>query len=242
MGLPFRRPLTITTDRGAQFESRLFAELTRFLGTTRIRTTSCHPAANGLVERFHRQLKAALFCHAHPERWLLQLPLVLLGVRSALKPDVGCSPAELVYGCGFRLPGEFFSPQPQSSSAPANIVSQLRQFADNLRPVPTCSARANQVFHLPAALDTCSHVYLRHDAIRKALQPPYDGPYKVLSRSAKNMTLEVKGKPSVVTIDRVKPAFVAISAVLPSAAAAPPAEPAVLPVRLPPRKKVSWKC
>ncbi|BHF65467.1 hypothetical protein SprV_0200847800 [Sparganum proliferum] len=53
-------PSTVTTDRGAQFESALFQTLLNFLGCTRIRTTAYHPAANGVVERFHRQLKTSL--------------------------------------------------------------------------------------------------------------------------------------------------------------------------------------
>jgi hypothetical protein len=48
----FGHPQTITTDQGRQFESQLS------------RTTAYHPAANGLVERFHRTLKAAIMCHA----------------------------------------------------------------------------------------------------------------------------------------------------------------------------------
>nr|VZI04397.1 unnamed protein product [Spirometra erinaceieuropaei] len=56
----FGAPSTVTTDRGAQFESALFQTLLNFLGCTRIRTTAYHPAANGMVERFHRQLKTAL--------------------------------------------------------------------------------------------------------------------------------------------------------------------------------------
>ena len=43
-------PSTITTDRGQQFESALWTQLMRLLGTQRIHTTSYHPIANGLVE------------------------------------------------------------------------------------------------------------------------------------------------------------------------------------------------
>ena len=54
----FGVPTTITTDRGSQFESSLWSALMKFLGTTRIHTTSYHPQTNGLIERFHRHLKS----------------------------------------------------------------------------------------------------------------------------------------------------------------------------------------
>nr|VZI51325.1 unnamed protein product [Spirometra erinaceieuropaei] len=63
----FGAPSMITTDRGAQSESTLFQTLLNFLGCTLIRTTAYHPAAHGLVERFHRQLKTALRTAEDPE-------------------------------------------------------------------------------------------------------------------------------------------------------------------------------
>ena len=56
----FGVPSTITTDRGAQFESSLLSHLTMSLAFKRIRTTAYHPCSNGILERFHRQLKASL--------------------------------------------------------------------------------------------------------------------------------------------------------------------------------------
>ena len=52
--------LKITTDQGREFESRLFEELCRLLGVKHTRTSAYHPASNGMVERLHRQLKAAI--------------------------------------------------------------------------------------------------------------------------------------------------------------------------------------
>ncbi len=103
----FGTPATLTTDRGSQFESALWKELMVLLGTSRIRTTAYHPAANGMVERFHRQLKAALKAQPYPDRWMEALPTVLLGIRTAVKRDISCTSAELVYGTTLRLPGEF---------------------------------------------------------------------------------------------------------------------------------------
>ncbi|RXG62121.1 hypothetical protein Avbf_11277 [Armadillidium vulgare] len=70
--------------------------------------------------------------------------------------------------------------------------------------------------YIPRDLFTCSHVYLRVDRIRKPLEAPYQGPFKVLSRSSKCFTLLLpSGKHEVVSIDRLKPA------ILPSADPSP---------------------
>ena len=53
-------PLNIVTDRGGQFESAIFNQLLRFLGSHHVRPTSYHPASNGMVERLHCHSKAAL--------------------------------------------------------------------------------------------------------------------------------------------------------------------------------------
>ena len=83
--------------------------LLTILGSTRIRTSSYHHIANGMIEQFHHQLlKAALKSHLNPTDWSCSLPLVLLGIRIALKEDLGCTAAELVYGTTLRLPGSFF--------------------------------------------------------------------------------------------------------------------------------------
>lgn len=97
------------TDRGRQFELALFKHLSNIIGSQHKRTTAYHPACNGIIERFHRQLKAAIVCHA-TNNWVESLPLVLLGIRNAYKEDLQSTPAELVYGETLRLPGELFHP------------------------------------------------------------------------------------------------------------------------------------
>ena len=65
----FGTPATITTDRGAQFESKLWDGLCNQFGIVRNRTTSYHPQSNGMVECFHRQLKSAIMAHESPNPW-----------------------------------------------------------------------------------------------------------------------------------------------------------------------------
>ncbi|GBL87380.1 hypothetical protein AVEN_13688-1 [Araneus ventricosus] len=57
-------------------------------------------------------------------------------------------------------------------------------------------------------LSSCSHVFLRTDALRKGLQPPYEGPFQVLDRNEKIFKINKNGKELTVNIDRVKPAYV----------------------------------
>jgi cleavage and polyadenylation specificity factor subunit 1 len=105
----FGCPQTITTDQGRQFESQIFRSLAQLCGIQLSRTTAHHPAANGLVERFHRTLKAAIKCHAD-QQWTDDIPLVLLGIRTAYKADLQASVAELVYGEHLRIPSELLTP------------------------------------------------------------------------------------------------------------------------------------
>ena len=93
--LCFGVPLTITTDQGQQFELTLWTHLMRLLGTHRIQTTAYHPIANGLVERFHCQLKGAIKCLPDTTHWTKALPLILLGICTSFKQDCHCTAAEL---------------------------------------------------------------------------------------------------------------------------------------------------
>ena len=91
--------------------------------------------ANGLVERFHRQLKGALKCLPDPNHWTTALPLVLLGIRTTIKQDLKCTAAEMVYGTTLRLPGEFFT-STTNNMDPISYATQLKTFMQQIKPPP----------------------------------------------------------------------------------------------------------
>ena len=195
----FGVPSTITTDRGQQFESTLW--------TQRIRTTAYHPIANGLVERVHRQLKAALKCSQNPIQWIKALPMVLLGIRTTLKQDLKCTTAEMVYGTTLRLPGEFFSHSTVHNDInPVSYATQLKTLMQNI--TPSFTRQQQRKTHIHPDLLTCTFVFVRRDAVKKSLQPPYDGPFRVLKQHDKHYTLDIFGKEKVISLDRLKPAYI----------------------------------
>ncbi|GBN35834.1 Retrovirus-related Pol polyprotein from transposon 412 [Araneus ventricosus] len=120
----FGVPEVITTDQGRNFESDLLHSLTKYSGIYKIRTSAYNPAANGMVERFHRQLKDSLMCRfGSTERWVQQ---VLIDIRTAFEEDIDASSAEIVYGSNLRLPGQFLQDN-SVKTEPSEYLDLFRQ-------------------------------------------------------------------------------------------------------------------
>lgn len=203
----FGTPLHIVTDRGAQFEAELMAKLGQLLGFFRVRTTSYHPQTNGLLERFHRVLKSSLKCK--PGNWLEKLPIVLLGLRMApLDDSPFSSPFNAVTGANLMIPTAGIE---QKAKLNQGFIDTLAEHFQVLQPVVVEASRASvSDTFIPKDLDTCDEVWLRVDRVRRPLEAPYTGPFKVLERNPSNNTLllDIPGRvPQTVNLSRVKPVF-----------------------------------
>uniref|UniRef100_A0A8D8S1Q3 Uncharacterized protein n=1 Tax=Cacopsylla melanoneura TaxID=428564 RepID=A0A8D8S1Q3_9HEMI len=161
-----------------------------------------------MVERLHRQLKAAIKCHQN-DRWIDILPTVLLGIRSAWKEDIKATSAELVYGEPLRLPGEFLAPRNEAVEYDnsAEYVKTLRQHMQQLRPVDG-TQHGNKHNFIFKDLATSEYVFVRLDQSKRCLQMPYDGPYRVINRSPKTFIIDTNGTHKTISIDRLKPAYI----------------------------------
>ena len=170
------------------------------LGIEHSPTTAYHPQANGLVERFHRQLKDSMRARLATRDWPAHLPWVLLGLRSAPKEDHNISEAELLYGVPLALPGKLL----ETSEPPA------ASFLENLRWCPT-SIPTRPITGLqpspdpPKGLSSASFVFVRRGAPGPPLSPLYDSPYQVLASGPKFFTLQVGDRQDTVSVDRLKP-------------------------------------
>lgn len=99
-----------------------------------------HSTANGMVEHFDYQLKAAIKAYSDCSNWLEHLPFNLLGIQFTVKDGIGHTPTELVYGTALTLPGKMIKPvSSQDFPDPEKYVHHLQtsmfiyplQFPDN---------------------------------------------------------------------------------------------------------------
>ena len=109
----------ITSDRGAQFTSSLWAALCSLLNIQHNQTTAYHPQSNGMVERFDH------------------LPWVLLGLRAAAREDEGSTPTQAVFGSPLILTGQFLD----SPELPSKTF--LEQFSKTLSAAKHSATRHN---------------------------------------------------------------------------------------------------
>ncbi|XP_068211572.1 uncharacterized protein [Palaemon carinicauda] len=88
----FGVPDDITMERGPVFLSEIWLALANLMGTTLHSTMAYNPAANGMVERTHRTLKASLMASCTNADWKSLLPW-----DTTPRADGEPSPAEKVY-------------------------------------------------------------------------------------------------------------------------------------------------
>ncbi|BHF73867.1 hypothetical protein SprV_0401695100 [Sparganum proliferum] len=158
-----------------------------------------------MVGCFHRQLKTGLRAVEDPGNWSDNLSLALLRIRAALKSDLGCGAAELVFGTTLPLPGEMVTPTSRGADeTSANLVHRLRQFLRSPSPVPPLTTVTES--YVEEDLDNCTHVFVRCDRVRQPLESPYEGPFRVLARNAKTCRILRSDKEDVASVDRVKAA------------------------------------
>ena len=197
-------PESIITDRGTNFTSTIWQDVSKHLGIKLQHITAYNPEANGIIERYHRTLKTALASSSIVGDWSNKLPWVLLSLRATPHAALGASPAEAVYGKCLRLPSDVL-PTPDPGSSP----SAVSKITESFMPPRQTYVETIRKIRVPPALANSPFVYERIDSHRTPLSPCYSGPFPVINRKEKAFLINKNSHELWVSIDRLKPAYIA---------------------------------
>ncbi len=146
-------------------------------------------------------LKQALQARLSSSPWVDKLPWVLLGLRTVSKADTDSSAAELTYGCTLHLPSVLLPASRKSPFHMDQLIQRMRPFHESVTPIPFIRHRLPP-FHVPQAIQDARYEFIWSDGRRQPLQPPYEGPFKVLSKTNKFFTIQRGTSTTTVSIDR----------------------------------------
>ena len=203
----FGTPTAITTDRGSQFQSGLWNDLMH--GGTGHPTPQnrCLPPTSQWVDR--EISPATERCSQMSHATGLVDRGTSLGIAGHQVSSQGGQQVHYSRD-GLWQPspcprGIHPTTHPRCHRDPAAYAHRLRSVMTTISPASTHRAPPTSTY-FPATLDSSTHVFVRRDAVKRPLQPPYDGPFSVIRRTPKYYQLEMRGTADTVSVDRLKPA------------------------------------
>jgi transposase InsO family protein len=128
-------PDHLTTDRGANFLSKMMYEVYSLFDIHKINTTAYHPQANGQTERYNSTLTTTLsmYCAYDQKDWDRFLNFATFAYNSAYHETIQEMPFFVVYGREPRLPVDMLLRRPDETYP--SISTYVSDVAETLRRV-----------------------------------------------------------------------------------------------------------
>ena len=132
-------PSKILTDRGTQFESQLWHEVMKLMGTRIALASTHHPQTNGLTERMNRTLIAMIrkVCNQEKGKWVEMLPLMEFAYNNSRHSATGVTPFQAIQGTNPVVPAALVVPMDRTGVSPKSyateIASRLQRIHQTMR-------------------------------------------------------------------------------------------------------------
>ena len=224
-------PMTLLSDRGRNFQSKLIAEICNIMDVRKISTTSYCPQANGLAENCNRTLLNTLsfFINKCQRNWDVLLPFALFAIRTSKQGSTRQSPFYLLYGRHARTPQDIQYGQPIGSLESQNETFQERMdsFPGQMQAAWEEAKKAvekakkvmktqydKRVTKTAKDFNVGDHVYMYQPSPKKGISPKlqccYRGPSRIVEvtdTNARIIPLDTpRAKPQLVHLNRLKKA------------------------------------
>jgi transposase InsO family protein len=128
----FGAPLIIHSDKGPNYESKLFIELCKLLEIKKTRTSTRNPKCNGQAERFMKTLTRMIRAYLKNEQteWDLNLGCLAAAYRATQNDSTKLTPNLVMLGREVRLPAEIAF---GSSTCTQEKVSSYGEYVEHLK-------------------------------------------------------------------------------------------------------------
>ena len=191
----FGAPVSIVSDRGRNFLSKLCNAVCEIYKVSRHMTASYNPRANGCVERQNATIAQTIRMYINKDQnnWHLLLPTVLMSIRSTPNPESsGYSPFKMLFGDEMRLPFDTnLIPRetlgPDAKAHVTQLINRLKlvheQAAKNTKIAQTESKAKHDVKAKESNFLLGEQVLLKVHKVRpgftKKFEDKYTGPFYV---------------------------------------------------------------
>ena len=213
--------LSIYSDQGGNYESRLFSELCELMGIWKTRTSTRNPKCNGQTEHFNKTLVQMIMSYLKDqEDWDLNLGCLASAYRTSPNETTGFTPNLLMLGKEVRLSAEIVFGSAtvtgkESVSSYSLYVERLKERLQSahsiaIKRLNVCDKRQKELYDSKLQVnkykggDIIWYLQVkRKEALFPKLTPPYTGPFLIKKRiSYQNFIVQFsndgkeKGSPS----------------------------------------------
>jgi len=183
----FGIPRILVSDNGIPFKSKLWEKCMETLGIEHRTTLPYNPQCNGKVERAHRTLLTILRAQEHINKWPVYLPFAVLAINTHFNLENNSSPSMRAYGMQIRTPGVPIFDEAQPLKPPQYIP---------MGPVSMYGTR----------WEDATWAYVKVEQRNHKLAPLLHGPYPILKKGTRSMTLQMGSQQKKIAYHHLLPA------------------------------------
>jgi hypothetical protein len=188
-------PDQITSDRGAQFTSGVWASLCARLEIKHLLTSAYHPQANSLFSTGSSKMRW--------ERGWLGCSGFSLASERSLRRTLMCPPRSWYTVSHSHSLGNF-----SAEASSQEILDRIRSSVMSFNPLPVREpSHQSGAASTLEALQQATHVYVLIGGVIPSLAPGYQGPYLVLQKGPKCFRIAVEASEETISVDRLKPHY-----------------------------------